>query len=79
MGEPAVQLEPVPEGTKGRTRRSAPTREAVMDRARHPLRLIGHPPPLRPTFVGAPQDALLFRALPLARARSQLATSPLEL
>ena len=91
MGDPAVQLEPVPKGTKGKASVMGPerdpricdrgngreARDGLLGHAQHPFALIGDPPPLQ-TFVGR-RRAILLRALPLARARSQLDLEPAQL
>ena len=55
-------------------RSSRESRNGLLEHARHPIRLIGNPPPLQ-TFVER-RSALLLRALPLSRARRQLDGEP---
>ena len=53
-------------------------RDGLLEHARHPLGLIGDPPP--PLHRSAERRrALLLRALPLARARRQLDKEPARL
>ena len=82
VGDPAVQLEPVPIRVEGQSQIVRPGRDRkIRDRrttakhamaswvqARQPIGLIGDPPPLHP-FVER-RWALLQGALPLSRARS---------
>ena len=52
------------------------SREGFLEHTRHPIALIGNPPPLQ--TIAERRRALLLRALPLSRARRQLDEEPIR-